>query len=127
MIEAMHTAIAGLRSNSTRLGTAAENIVNARSSGRLDIYDGYKPKVFQQTTDAVGRPRAVVKTSDTPFFPAYAPNDPSANGDGIVGMPNVSLPSQFVEFGVAQRSYAANIAVLEATNEMVKLLVDRDV
>lgn len=43
MIEAMQTAIAGLRVSVQRLGVAAENIANVRSSGGLELYDGYVP------------------------------------------------------------------------------------
>lgn len=124
MIEAMHTAIAGLRVGAQRLGVAADNIANARTSGRLEPYDGFVPQRLDQTTEAGGGVRGLARSIDNPAFPAYAPNDPSANADGIVGMPNVSLPAQFVDLSVAQRSYEANIAVLETTSEMMKILVD---
>ena len=126
MIDAMYTAVAGLRVSAQRLGAAAQNIVNARSSGRLEPYDGYVPVRVDQTTGG-GSPRAVVRPLDTPSFPAYAPGDPSANTEGLVGMPAVSLPSQFVESSVARRSYAANAAVLRPGDELLQILVDRQV
>jgi len=127
MIEAMHSAIAGVRVSAQRLGVAADNIANARSSGRLEPYDGFVPQRLVQTTGVGGGPRATVRPIDNPTFPAYAPTDPSANADGVVGMPNVSLSAQFVELSVAQRSYEANIAVLETTNDLMKILVNREV
>lgn len=127
MIEAMHTAIAGLRVSVQRLGVATDNIVNASSSGRVEPYDGYVPQRLNQSTGAGGGPVATAGPIDNPAFPAYAPSDPSANADGVVGMPAVSLPSQFVEVSVARRSYAANVAVLQTTSEMMKILVDREV
>lgn len=127
MIDAMHNAIAGLRVSVQRLGVATDNIANARSSGLLAPYDGFMPQRLDQTTDAGGSVRGSVRPIDAPVLPAYAPNDPSANADGVVGMPNVSLPAQFVDHAVARRSYEANVAVLKATNEMMKILVDREV
>lgn len=126
MIDPMHNAIAGLRVSVQRLGVATDNVANARSSGRLTPYDGFVPQRLDQTTDARGGVRGTVKPIDTPALPAYAPNDPSANANGVVGMPNVSLPAQFVDHAVAQRSYEANVAVLKTTNEMMKILVDRE-
>tara|TARA_R110002110_G_scaffold410123_1_gene633148 strand:+ start:22201 stop:22584 length:384 start_codon:yes stop_codon:yes gene_type:complete len=127
MIEAMNAAVAGLRVSAQRLGVAADNIANAGSSGRVEPYDGYVPQRLMQSTGAGGGPQATVWPIDNPAFPAYAPSDPSANADGVVGMPNVSLPSQFVEISVARRSCEANIAVLQTTSEMMKILVDREV
>lgn len=127
MIEAMHSAVAGLRVSAQRLGVAAENIVNARTSGRLEPYDGYVPQRLVQTTDVGGAPRATVRDVAIPSFPAYAPSDPAANAKGVIGMPNVSLPSQFVELSVARRSYEANVAVLQTTQGMMKILIDREV
>jgi len=127
MIEAMQTAIAGLHVSVQRLGVAADNIANARSSGRLAPYDGYVPQRLVQSTGAGGGPHAARRPVDNPSFPAYAPSDPSANADGVVGMPNVSLPLQFVEISVARRSYEANVAVLQTTGEMMNILFDREV
>jgi flagellar basal-body rod protein FlgC len=125
MIDAMHSAIAGLRVSVQRMGVAADNIANARTSGRLAPYDGFVPQRLDQTTGAGGGVRGTVQPIGNPAFPTYVPNDPSANADGAVGMPNVSLPAQYVELSVAQRSYEANLAVLEATNEMMKILLER--
>lgn len=126
MIEAMHTAIAGLRVNATRLAVAAENIAGMRSSGRAEPYGGYVPRVARQSTGEGGNPVMTVKPADVTFFPVYAPGNPDADSTGVIGMPNVSLTSQFVDISTAQRSYAANLAVLKTTDEMMQLLVDRE-
>lgn len=44
----------------------------------------------------------------------------------MMAMPKVSLPAQFVELSAAQRSYKANVAILETTSEMMKTFVDRE-
>ncbi|MBT3401861.1 MAG: flagellar biosynthesis protein FlgC [Rhodospirillaceae bacterium] len=123
----MQTAIAGLRVSVQRFGVAADNIANVGSTGRVEPYDGYVPQRLVQSTGASGAPQARVRPFDNPAFPAYAPADRSANADGVVGMPNVNLPAQFVELSVAQRSYEANVAVLETTNDLMKFLVDREI
>lgn len=127
MTEAVNSAVAGLRTSVQRLSVAAVNIANARSAGALEPYDGFVPKRLVQSTGVGSAPIATALLVDDPAYPAYAPADPLANADGVVGMPNVNLPAQFVELSVAQRSYEANIVVLETTSELMKFLVDREV
>ena len=127
MIDVMHTAIAGLRVSVQRLAVAADNVANASSSGRLEPYDGYAPQRLDQGTHDGGAPHGIVRPIDNLAFPAYSPTDPLANTDGIVGMPKVSLPAQFVDLAVARWSYAANVAVLETTNEMMRIFTDPSV
>ncbi|MEP4380837.1 MAG: flagellar basal body rod C-terminal domain-containing protein [Alphaproteobacteria bacterium] len=127
MIDAIQTAIAGLRVSALRFGVAANNIANAPASGGVEPYDGYSPQRLDQSTDARGGVRGIVQPIGRPVLPAYAPTDASANADGVFGMPNISLPAEFVDVAVARRSYEANVAVLETTNEMMRLLVDREV
>jgi flagellar basal body rod protein FlgC len=112
MIETMHGAMAGLRASVARLNVAGANIANARTTGLAGDPDGYVPKAVVKTTDVAGHPRAVVLPVVAPAASAY--------------LPNVSLPEQFVELSIARRSYEANLAVLEITNEMMRFLVDRE-
>ena len=127
MIEAMNSAVAGMRVSVQRLSVAADNIANARSSGALAPYDGFVPQRLVQTSDAGGLPLGLVRPFEDPAYAAYVPTDPSADADGLIGKPNVSLAAQYVELSVAQRSYEANVAVLETTRELMKVLVDREV
>lgn len=126
MIEAMHTAVAGMNVSALRLGVAAGNIANARTSGPVEPYGGYVPQRVEQTTTLAGSPRATVQNISNPAFPAYLPDDPDADASGTVGMPNVNLPGQFVDLSIAQRSYEANIAVLRTMDDMMKILIDRE-
>ncbi len=127
MIQALNAAIAGLRVSAQRLGVAAENIANARSTGNLSPYDGYVPKQLVQSTNATGEPTATVQpvSQAQTHFPVYEPNSSKANANGLVGHPNVDLAANIVDATIAQRSYEANAVVLRTVNDMAKVLFDR--
>ncbi len=125
MIQALHTAIAGLRVSAERLGVAAENIANVQTSGNLSPYDGYVPQRIEQTTTATGTPTTTTQPISQPSFPVYSPADSRANSSGLVGYPNVDLAANIVDLTIAQRSYEANMVTLRAASDMMKVLLDR--
>ena len=125
MIQALHSAIAGLRVSAQRLGVAAENIANAQTSGSLSPYDGYVPQRLEQTTNAVGSPTATVRPISQASIPVYDPNDSRADANGLVGYPNVDLAANIVDAMIAQRSYEANMVTLRTASDMMKVLLDR--
>lgn len=127
MIQALNAAIAGLRVSAQRLGVAAENIANARSTGSVAPYDGYVPKQLVQSTNATGEPTATVQpvAPAQAHFPVYEPNSSKADANGLVGHPNVDLAANIVDATIAQRSYEANAVVIRTVNDMAKVLFDR--
>lgn len=126
MIQAIHTAIAGLRVSAERLGVAANNIANANSGGAVDPYDGYVPQRFEQSTTAQGTPAGSVRPASQPsYVPVYDPANSRANADGLVGQPNLDLPANIVELKIAEQSYKANLATIRTASEMMKVLLDR--
>lgn len=127
MIQAFNAAVAGLRVSAQRLGVAAENIANVRSSGSLSPYDGYVPQRLEQSTTAQGTPASTVKPISQPSFPVYEPSDSRANAEGLVGYPNVDLAANIVDLTIAQRSYEANLVTIRTASDMMKVLLDRTV
>lgn len=124
MIEGIQSALAGLQAASQRVGIAADNISNARSSGRLDPYDGYVPKQAVQSTTATGTPTVTAKPLSTPFVVAYEPDNPDADADGLIGQPNVDLASNIVDLTLAEHAYKANLVTLRTIDEMSRALYD---
>lgn len=125
MIQALHTAIAGLRVSAQRLGVAAENIANAQTSGSLSPYDGYVPRQLVQSTNATGDPTATTQPISQASIPVYDPRDSRADANGLVGYPNVDLAANIVDATIAQRSYEANMVTLRTASDMMKVLLDR--
>ena len=66
----------------------------------------------------------------TPFVPAYDPDSPFADDDGLIGVPNVNLAEEAVNLSLAKNTYKANLKTIEAAgelqDELLKIL-DKDV
>ena len=50
----------------------------------------------------------------------YMPGHPDADENGMVTMPNVSLPNEMVDMVTATRAYEANLRVLQTFREMAE-------
>ncbi len=126
MIEAINTAVSGLRAASLRVTMAAENIAAAGVTGSADpaAYDGYVPQRVVQTTGAGGATIASAVAVDPAFLTIFDQNDPNADADGRVGVPNVDLATEIVELTLAEHAYKANLAVIRAADEITEALLD---
>ena len=59
-----------------------------------------------------------------PFEVKYMPGHPAADGNGYVRMPNVNPLIEMGDLREAQRSYQANVDVIDATNTMISRTID---
>lgn len=132
MIGAISTAISGLFAASKRVEASASNIANISSAGALDPKDGRAPysalTTIQKSND-VGGVQAENITKDPGFVPAYDPDSPFANEDGLIGVPNTNLIEDVVNLKVAETAYKANLATIKTANEMndeLFRILDRD-
>ena len=55
---------------------------------------------------------------DSDFELEYDPDNPLANEDGYVEMPNVDEVEEIIDLMEATRSYEANVTALDATKSM---------
>jgi flagellar basal-body rod protein FlgC len=60
----------------------------------------------------------------TPFKEAYDPTNPDANAQGYVQLPNVDPLNEMVDLMGAQRSYEANVTVMNAQKSMLLKALD---
>lgn len=131
MINAISTAISGLAVSAKRIEASASNIANFATTGSLE--EGEKPpytaqEVRQTTvTGDNGEPLGVSAVSvpkDPAFVPAFDPGSPFANGEGLVGVPNVNLAEEAVNMKMAELAYKANISVIKTAEEMQDALLE---
>jgi flagellar basal-body rod protein FlgC len=126
----MLTSASGMRAQSARMRLIAENIANANSSSTVAGKDPYRRKVltFAQVLDRASGANTVevgkVITDSSPFQEKYDPGNPAANGDGYVKLPNVNALIEMVDMKEAQRSYQANLTVIETAKHMISRTVD---
>lgn len=123
-------AASGLKAQGERLRVIAENIANANSVGANPGDDPYSRRMilFKNVLDtATGL--AMVKTTGvvkdrTAFARKFDPGNPLADKDGYVKMPNVKPLIETIDMHEAQRSYDANMSVIDSVRNMLQRALD---
>jgi flagellar basal-body rod protein FlgC len=128
--KAISVAAAGMKVQGVRLRVVAENMANAGSTAATPDQLPYRRKVvtFKNALDRelgvekVGVNRIDVDRSD--FQRRYDPTHPSADAEGYVLLPNVNSLIESMDMREAQRSYEANLNVIEASKTMLMRTID---
>ncbi|NDF11789.1 MAG: flagellar basal body rod protein FlgC [Proteobacteria bacterium] len=116
---------AGMKAQSTRMRIAAENIANADSTASTPGGDPYRRKTvtFKNTLDKELGLKTVkvskVGTDPSEFLSEYNPTHPAADSDGYVKRPNINVQIEQADVKEAQRSYEANLSVIDVSRSMV--------
>lgn len=130
LVKSLFISASGLKAQNGRIRVIAENIANADSTGKTPEEDPYRRKVptfknqfdreLQAETVALGR----IEEDRSQFPTRYEPGHPAADANGNVRMPNVNSLVESVDMREAQRSYEANLNVIEATRRMLQRTID---
>ena len=121
---ALRISAAGMAAQSTRLRVVAENLANRDSTGEAPGADPYRRKTvtFGARVDrALGAETVEVKrigTAPGDFQEVHDLGHPAADTRGYVKRPNVDSLVEMMDMREAQRSYSANLSVLEVTRGM---------
>lgn len=127
---AIRVSSSGLKAQGTRLRVIAENLANANSTGTTPGDMPYRRKVltFRGELDRAAEIEMVkvarVDVDRSDFPRRYDPGHPSADADGYVLLPNVNPLIEASDMREAQRSYEANINVIEASRNMIARTID---
>lgn len=130
LYKAMTVSAAGMKAQGTRLKVIAENIANANTTAETPGDMPYRRKVVtfqnmldrQAGVDTVRVNKIGVDKSD--FQRKYDPTHPSADSEGYVLLPNVNSLIEAMDMREAQRSYEANLSVVEASRTMLNRTVE---
>lgn len=128
--KSMAVAASGMRAQTDRMKTIAENIANASSTSPIKGADPYRRKIatikpdFNRELDAtlVAAGKPMPDRSD--FRSQYDPGNPNADKQGYVKLPNVDSLVEIMDMRAAQRSYEADLSVMESTKQMLAKTVD---
>jgi flagellar basal-body rod protein FlgC len=127
---ALRISATGMQAQSARLRVVAENLANRDSTGEAPGADPYRRKTitFAPRLDrALGAEAVAVRRigTDPGAFPQrHDPSHPAADARGYVKTPNVSSLIEVMDMREAQRSYNANLAVLETTRGMLARTIE---
>lgn len=130
LMNAIRISASGMQAQGTRLRVVAENVANAESLGTTPQDDPYRRKTitFRDVLDRdmgadlvevakIGRDMGNFDTS-------YEPNHPLADENGYVKRPNVNSLIEMTDMKEAQRSYEANMSVIESSKSMIQRTIE---
>lgn len=131
ILNAMKISAMGMRAQGTRLRVITENLANADTTGQTPGSDPFRRQTitFKNELDRASGARFVevdrigVDTK-TPFPIKYIPDHPAANAEGYVKMPNVNMLVELMDTKEAQRSYEANLGMIEQARSMMSRTID---
>jgi flagellar basal-body rod protein FlgC len=129
-VKSLAIAASGLRAQAGRMRVLSENIANADSVAQTPGGNPYRRRIptFHSELDRANDARVValgrVQDDPTPFPIKHEPGNPAADAAGDVKYPNVNTLIEITDMRDAQRSYEANVNVVNATRNMIQRTLD---
>ncbi len=130
LTKTLSISASGMDAQTVRLRVIAENMANLDTTGSSPGADPYRRKTvtFENRLDAATGTEAVAVKQigkDNGELPLrYDPSNPAANAQGYVKLPNVNSFTEMMDMREAQRSYNANLAVMQATRTMLNRTIE---
>ncbi|MES1153224.1 MAG: flagellar basal body rod protein FlgC [Dongia sp.] len=130
LMDSLAISAAGMRVQGERLRVISENIANADSVSEVRGGDPYRRKTitFQNELDRQSGLDLVkvkkVGLDPSEFTRKYDPSNPAADNQGYVKLPNVNALIEMSDMREAQRSYEANLKVVEVARGMLQRTID---
>ena len=114
----------GMDAEAARLRVVAENLANQDTTGSSPGADPYRRKTItfqpiEDGPDAGGVDIEGIGADATPFEQRYDPSNPAANAAGYVKLPNVNSFVEMMDMREAERSYNADLGVLQVSRTML--------
>lgn len=131
MQDALVISSYGMRAQGERTRVISENIANASTGALTPETEPYSRKVitFRNSLDRELGHRTVkvedITDDRRQEFPLkFMPDHPGANAEGYVQMPNVNMLIELNDMREAQRSYEANLGMVEQSRTMMFRTID---
>jgi flagellar basal-body rod protein FlgC len=130
LMTAMEMAAKGMKAQGVRMRVISENLANAETTGKTPGSQPYRRQIvtFKNEMERASGMREVdvdkIITDNTDFVMKYDPSHPAANAKGYVAMPNVNPLVEMMDMREAQRTYEANLGVIQISRAMLSRTVD---
>ncbi len=128
--KALTISARGMEAQTVRLRTIAENLANQDTTGSTPGAAPYRRKivVFENRMDRALGVKTVdvqrVEPAPGDFPKRFDPSNPAADAAGYVATPNVNSFVEIMDMREAQRTYSANLNVMEATRTMLTRTIE---
>ena len=123
--DTLKISAAAMTAQTTRLRVIAENLANAGSTANSPGVDPYRRKIvtFRNELDKATGNNLVKVNKVLPdasnFEMKYVPGHPAADANGYVRFPNVNSMIEMADLKEANRSYQANVDVIDVAKTML--------
>ena len=130
LMKSMSISASGMKAQGTRIRVISENLANADSTSQVAGGQPYRRKLvtFDNALDrALGAETVYVKgvvPDRSDFSRRYEPGHPAADGEGYVLVSNVNSLIELTDMREAQRSYEANLKVIQSSRAMLQQTID---
>lgn len=121
----------GMKAQGTRLRVITENVANAETTGLKPGEEPYRRQIitFKNEMDRdkgidLVKVQSIRDDYKTPFTTKYIPGHPAADANGYVQMPNINPLIEMMDVREAQRSYEANLGMMETSRSMAGRTID---
>ena len=128
--KALTISASGMTVETTRLRVIAENLANQDTTGSSPTAQPYRRKTITFTNEMdreAGMDLVKVKQighDNSPLPTRYDPGHPAADANGYVRTPNVNSFVEVMDMREAERSYSANLSVMETTRGMLTRTIE---
>ena len=128
--KALGVSAQGMDVQTTRLRVIAENLANQDTTGTTPGAEPYRRKTVtfaNQVDRALGVDLVHVKKigRDNSELPQrYEPGNPAADDKGYVRAPNINSFVEVMDMREAERSYSANLSVMQTTRGMLARTIE---
>lgn len=130
LLTAMDISASGMKAQTARIKVISENLANAESGPSKPGADPYRRKTisFKNVLDHETNARYVkvggYGQDQAPFRVKFDPSNPLADKEGYVKLPNVNSLIEMADMREAQRSYEANLSMIETSRSMLRSTLD---
>jgi flagellar basal-body rod protein FlgC len=131
LLDSMAEAAKGMKAQGVRMRVISENMANADTTSTQKGGDPYQRKVvtFKNVLDKTDNQKEVevdkVMSDNSDFIMKYDPTHPAADANGYVKMPNVNPLVEMMDMREAQRSYEANLGIIDISKAMISETLDQ--
>jgi len=131
IMNSINISAAGMQTQGARVRVITENIANANTTGDTPGADPYRRQTISfenEMNKELGinlvKVGAIGVDMESDFPIEYRPDHPAADENGYVKLPNVKTLIEMQDAREAQRSYEANLGMLEQARSMAQRTID---
>jgi len=131
LLDSMAEAAKGMKAQGVRMRVISENLANAETTSTQKGGNPYQRKIvtFKDMVDKTDNQEEVtvdkIQSDKSDFILKYDPSHPAADANGYVKMPNVNPLIEMMDMREAQRSYEANLGVIDIAKGMLSETLDQ--